>query len=94
MRHPLHVAVPVSPPAAAAPRAAVRHRKPRRDSALRAGMAGLVRVPPARRLAAGLGLAGVLVATALTAWVEPAAPVAPDRVPAGRSSTFAQVSRD
>lgn len=94
MRHPLHVAVPVSPPDGAAPRAAARHRKPRREPVPRAVMAGLVRVPPARRLAAGLGLAGVLVATALTAWVEPAAPVAPDRVPAGRSSTFAQVSRD
>ncbi|GLX37368.1 hypothetical protein Sros01_34410 [Streptomyces roseochromogenus] len=94
MRHPLHVAVPVSPPDGAVPRAAARHRKPRPESVPRAALAGLVRVPPARRLAAGLGLAGVLVATALTAWVEPAAPVAPDRVPAGRSSTFAQVSRD
>ncbi|GAA3241626.1 hypothetical protein Slala03_11340 [Streptomyces lavendulae subsp. lavendulae] len=94
MRHPLHVAVPVSPPDGAVPRAAARHRKPRPDSVPRAALAGLARVPPARRLAAGLGLAGVLVATALTAWVEPAAPVAPDRVPAGRSSTFAQVSRD
>ncbi|MDH6542113.1 hypothetical protein ACFXJO_42310 [Streptomyces lavendulae] len=94
MRHPLHIAVPVSPPGGAPPRGAARHRKPRPDSAARAALAGLARVPPARRLAAGLGLAGVLVATALTAWVDPAAPVAPDRVPAGRSSTFAQVSRD
>ncbi|MET9692130.1 hypothetical protein ABZY81_27215 [Streptomyces sp. NPDC006514] len=33
-----------------------------------------------------------LAATVLTAAVDPAAPVAPDRVPARQSSTFAQVS--
>ncbi len=97
MRHPLHVplSVPVGAPApapAAAP--AARHRKPRRPSALRAGVAALAAVPPARRLAAGLGLASVLAATALTATVDPAAPVAPDREPARQSSTFAQVSGD
>ncbi|MEU9005508.1 hypothetical protein [Streptomyces sp. NPDC048551] len=70
MRHPLHVAVPVTPPGPrAAARPAARHRRPRRDSALRAGAAAPARVPPARRLAAGLGLTCVLVATALTALV-------------------------
>ncbi|MEU9176627.1 hypothetical protein AB0C90_07220 [Streptomyces sp. NPDC048550] len=64
-------------------RAQARHRKPRRSSALRAGAAALASVPPARRLA-----------TVLTATVDPAAPVAPDRVPARESSTFAQVSGD
>lgn len=33
-------------------------------------------------------------ATVLTAAVDPAAPVAPDRVPARQSSTFAQLSGD
>ncbi|MCX4629992.1 hypothetical protein [Streptomyces sp. NBC_01443] len=101
MRHPLHVplSVPVGAAAFAAPvpsarRAQARHRKPRRPSALRAGAAALASVPPARRLAAGLGLASVLAATVLTATVDPAAPVAPDRVPARESSTFAQVSGD
>ncbi|WP_328762689.1 MULTISPECIES: hypothetical protein [unclassified Streptomyces] len=109
MRHPLHVplSVPVGPAnAAAAPaaragsvragsvRSAARHRKPRRVSVLRVGAAALAAVPPARRLAAGLGLASVLAATALTATVDPAAPVAPDRAPARQSSTFAQVSGD
>ncbi|MFE5536501.1 hypothetical protein [Streptomyces sp. NPDC056492] len=102
MRHPLHVplSVPVGAPGAAAPAPATpavpatRHRGHRRPSALRAGAAVLAAVPPARRLAAGLGLAGVLAATALTATVNPAAPVAPDRVPARQSSTFAQVSGD
>ncbi|MFB7053668.1 hypothetical protein ACFCXT_11210 [Streptomyces vinaceus] len=106
MRHPLHVplSVPVAAPAAPAPAApappapavvpAARHRGHRRPSALRAGMAALAAVPPARRLAAGLGLASVLAATALTATVNPAVPVAPDRVPARQSSTFAQVSGD
>lgn len=102
MRHPLHVplSVPVGAPDAApaglartVPSAA-RHRRPGRPSALRAGAAALAAVPPARRLAAGLGLASVLAATALTATVNPAAPVAPDRVPARQSSTFAQVSGD
>ncbi|MFD7837337.1 hypothetical protein [Streptomyces sp. NPDC059761] len=95
MRHPLHV--PLSVPVGAAapvPAAAARHRGPRRPSALRAGVAALAAVPPARRLAAGLGLASVLAATALTATVNPAAPVAPDREPARQSSTFAQVSGD
>ncbi|MFE2551033.1 hypothetical protein ACFXGI_21165 [Streptomyces sp. NPDC059355] len=103
MRHPLHVplSVPVggatsapipAPVPASVP--AARHRKPRRHSALRAGAAALAAVPPARRLAAGLGLASVLAATVLTATVNPAAPVAPDRVPARQSSTFAQVSGD
>lgn len=107
MRHPLHIAlsvpaplsvplsvplsahlsVPLPVPAPAGP-AAARHRKP---PAWRAGAAA---VPPGRRLAAGLGLVSVLAATVLTATVDPAAPVAPDRVPAGRSSTFAQVSGD
>ncbi|MET9318869.1 hypothetical protein ABZX75_01525 [Streptomyces sp. NPDC003038] len=48
----------------------------------------------ANRVAAGLGLASVLAATMLTAAVDPAAPVAPDRAPAWESSTFAQVSGD
>ncbi|MFF4847420.1 hypothetical protein [Streptomyces sp. NPDC001194] len=99
MRHPLHVplSVPVGGPTSApepVPVPANRHRKPRRSSAVRAGAAALAAVPPARRLAAGLGLASVLAATALTATVDPAAPVAPDRVPARQSSTFAQVSGD
>ncbi|MET9605446.1 hypothetical protein ABZZ17_10310 [Streptomyces sp. NPDC006512] len=94
MRHPLHVTLPPSATAPAVPVGPARHRKPRRESVLRAGLDALARVPPARRLAAGLGLAGVLVATGLTAVVDPAAPVAPDRVPARQSSTFAQVSGD
>ncbi|MFF3649859.1 hypothetical protein ACFYXV_14560 [Streptomyces sp. NPDC002181] len=102
MRHPLHVplSVPVAAPGAAAPAPAApavpaaRHRGHRRPSALRTGAAALAAVPPARRLAAGLGLASVLAATALTATVNPAAPAAPDRVPARQSSTFAQVSGD
>ncbi|MFI1281602.1 hypothetical protein ACH4U5_12735 [Streptomyces sp. NPDC020858] len=95
MRHPLHVAlsVPVPVPAGATAPSAARHRKPRRPSAVRAGLAALA-VPPARRLAAGLGAASMLAATVLTAVVDPAAPVAPDRVPARQSSTFAQVSGD
>ncbi|MFD3324711.1 hypothetical protein [Streptomyces sp. NPDC058701] len=103
MRHPLHIAlsvptppsvplsaplsVPLPVPAPAGP-APARHRKP---PAWRSAAAA---VPPARRLAAGLGLVSVLAATVLTATVDPAAPAAPDRVPAGRSSTFAQVSGD
>ncbi|WKD34760.1 hypothetical protein [Streptomyces xanthophaeus] len=94
MRHPLHVALSV-PVGAEAPAVAVaRHRKPRRPSPVRAALAALARVPPARRLAAGLGAASVLAATVLTAAVDPAAPVAPDRVPARQTSTFAQVSGD
>ncbi|MFC9818473.1 hypothetical protein ACFWG6_06480 [Streptomyces erythrochromogenes] len=93
MRHPLHVAlsVPVGVPAPA-PATAARHRKPRRPSPVRSALAALALVPPAGRLAAGLGAASVLAATVLTAVVDPAAPVAPDRVPARQSSTFAQVS--
>lgn len=93
MRHPLHVAlsVPVGVPAPA-PAPAARHRKPRRPSPVRSALAALALVPPAGRLAAGLGAASVLAATVLTAVVDPAAPVAPDRVPARQSSTFAQVS--
>ncbi|MFF4387019.1 hypothetical protein ACFY0G_09570 [Streptomyces sp. NPDC001552] len=93
MRHPLHVALPV-PVGAEAPAAAAaaRHRKPRRPSPVRAALAALACVPPAQRLAAGLGAVSVLAATVLTAAVDPAAPVAPDRVPARQSSTFAQVS--
>ncbi|MET9464139.1 hypothetical protein ABZY44_04795 [Streptomyces sp. NPDC006544] len=97
MRHPLHVALPVSvragaePPAG--PPAAARHRRPRTPP-LRAVRAVLASVPPARRLAAGLGLASVLAATVLTAAVDPASPAAPDRAPARQSSTFAQVSGD
>ncbi|MFJ7268194.1 hypothetical protein ACIQV3_16350, partial [Streptomyces sp. NPDC099050] len=72
---------------------AARHRRPRRSPA-RAVRAALGSVPPARRLAAGLGLASVLAASVLTVAVDPSAPVAPDRAPAGRSSTFAQVSGD
>ncbi|MCY0944444.1 hypothetical protein [Streptomyces antarcticus] len=99
MRHPLHIALsvpaplsvplyaPLAGPALAGP-APARHRKPSPWRSVAAA------VPPARRLAAGLGLVSVLAATALTAAVDPAAPVAPDRVPAGRSSTFAQVSGD
>lgn len=105
MRHPLHIAlsvpaplsvpltapaplsVPLTAPAPAGP-AAARHRKP---SPWRSAAAA---VPPARRLAAGLGLVSVLAATVLTAAVDPAAPVAPDRAPARQSSTFAQVSGD
>ncbi|QES50266.1 hypothetical protein DEJ50_23000 [Streptomyces venezuelae] len=89
-RHPLHMAVAVTPPDSgwgahgrAAPGRA-RHRKP---SALPGLLAA---VPPARRLAAGLGLASVLAATVLTAALEPAAPVAPDRVPARETSSLAQ----
>ncbi|MFB7181224.1 hypothetical protein ACFCYI_26395 [Streptomyces sp. NPDC056257] len=93
MRHPLHVALSV-PVGAKAPAAAARHRKPRGPSVVRAGLAALASVPPARRLAAGLGAASVLAASLLTAVVDPAAPVAPDRAPAGQSSTFAQVSGD
>ncbi|MFI8385917.1 hypothetical protein [Streptomyces sp. NPDC085540] len=96
MRHPLHVAlsVPVGAeaPAAAVAVAAARHRKPRRPSPVRAALFALASVPPAQRLAAGLGAVSVLAATVLTAAVDPAAPVAPDRVPALQSSTFAQVS--
>ncbi|MGW5850100.1 hypothetical protein ACWFQ8_19485 [Streptomyces sp. NPDC055254] len=95
MRHPLHIAlsapVPVGAPAGRRRTAPPRHRKP---SAARTGLAALAAVPPARRLAAGLGLAGVLAASVLTAAVDPAAPVAPDRAPARQSSTFAQVSGD
>ncbi|MER6389314.1 hypothetical protein ACFXEL_27080 [Streptomyces sp. NPDC059382] len=94
MRHPLHVALPVSVPAVPVRAAAARHRGPRRPSVLRAGVAALASVPPARRLAAGLGLVSVLAASALTAAVDPASPVAPDRAPARQSSTFAQVSDD
>ncbi|MFD7782935.1 hypothetical protein ACFV4Q_07585 [Streptomyces nojiriensis] len=95
MRHPLHVALSV-PVGAEAPAAAAvaRHRKPRRPSPVRVALAALASVPPARRLAAGLGAASVLAATVLTATVDPAAPVAPDRVPARQSSTFAKVSGD
>ncbi|WP_158709895.1 hypothetical protein [Streptomyces katrae] len=93
MRHPLHVPLSV-PVGAAAPAPTARHRGPRRPSALRAGAAALASVPPARRLAAGLGLVSVLAATVLTATVDPAAPAAPDRVPGRESSTFAQVSGD
>lgn len=98
MRHPLHVALPVPVPVpvgAEAPVAATaRHRKPRRPSPVRVARAALASVPPARRLAAGLGAVSVLAATVLTAAVDPAAPVAPDRVPARQSSTFAQLSGD
>ncbi|MFF3016442.1 hypothetical protein [Streptomyces sp. NPDC057939] len=97
MRHPLHVALPLSATATAivtAAPAAGRHRKPRRESLVRVGLGAAARVPAPRRLAAGLGLAGALIATALTAVVDPAAPVAPDRVPARQSSTFAQDSGD
>lgn len=102
MRHPLHVALSVSVPAVSAPAgrgagpavaAVARHRRPRTSPA-RVVRAALASVPPARRLVAGLGLASVLAASALTVVVDPSAPVAPDRVPSGRSSTFAQVSRD
>ncbi len=79
MRHPLHVALSV-PVGVTAPAPAARHRKPRRPSPVRTALAALARVPPAGRLAA------------LTAVVDPAAPVAPDRAPARQSSTFAQVS--
>ncbi|AWZ03304.1 MULTISPECIES: hypothetical protein [unclassified Streptomyces] len=98
MRHPLHVALSVPPPArtaaAAGPgAAAARHRRPRTSPA-HTVLAALARVRPARRLAAGLGLASVLAASVLTAAVDPSAPVAPDRAPARQSSTFAQVSGD
>ncbi|MBT2449070.1 hypothetical protein J7F03_18605 [Streptomyces sp. ISL-43] len=99
MRNPLHVALSVSvPPGATAPAgpaapAAARHRRPRTSPA-HAAWTALARVPPARRLAAGLGLASVLAASVLTAAVDPSAPVAPDRAPARQSSTFAQVSGD
>ncbi|MCX4525760.1 MULTISPECIES: hypothetical protein [unclassified Streptomyces] len=89
------MSAPVSAPApSTASAAAPRHRKPRGPSALRAGAVALACVPPGRRVAAGLGLASVLAATVLTAAVDPAAPVAPDRVPARQTSTFAQVSGD
>ncbi|WP_330330279.1 hypothetical protein OHS33_11435 [Streptomyces sp. NBC_00536] len=105
MRHPLHIALPVAgpvtgpvagpeagaPTARAARAARARHRKPPAHLAL---WAALSAVPPARRVAAGLGLASVLAATVLTAAVEPSAPVAPDRNPAAPSSNLAQVSRD
>ncbi|WP_405493129.1 hypothetical protein [Streptomyces sp. NBC_00096] len=84
---PFGAAAPPAPPVAA------RHRRPR-TSPVRVALAALVSVPPARRLAAGLGLASVLAASVLTVAVEPSAPVAPDRAPARRSSTFAQVSGD
>ncbi|WP_329385884.1 hypothetical protein OG625_26355 [Streptomyces sp. NBC_01351] len=83
MRHPLHV--PLSVPVAAVPKA--RHRRPSRPSVLAS-------VRPAQRLAVGLGLASVLAASVLTAAVDPAAPVAPDRVADRQSSTFAQVFGD
>ncbi|MER7760654.1 hypothetical protein [Streptomyces sp. NPDC097619] len=41
-------------------------------------------MPPRVRAAAALGLAGAVVATVLTAVVDPAAPVAPDRVAPAR----------
>ncbi|MER5730027.1 hypothetical protein ABT084_17070 [Streptomyces sp. NPDC002138] len=104
MRHPLHVALPVAGPVSAAPparsaaRARARHRKPPVRFALPGALASvpaaLASVPAARRVAAGLGLASVLAATVLTAVVEPSAPAAPDRSPAGQSSNLAQVSRD
>lgn len=97
MRHPLHVAVSVSPSVGAVgqavPAVAARHRRPR-TSPVHAVLAALGSVPPARRLAAGLGLASVLAASVLTVAVDPAAPAAPDRAPARQSSTFAQVSGD
>ncbi|MFJ7590334.1 hypothetical protein ACIQZO_23700 [Streptomyces sp. NPDC097617] len=93
MRHPLHVALSV-PVGAGAPATRARHRKPGRHSPVRAGLAALARIPPARRLAAGLGVVSVLAASVLTAAVDPAAPVAPDRVPARQTSTFAQLSGD
>ncbi|MFD9729897.1 hypothetical protein [Streptomyces sp. NPDC059072] len=89
MRHPLHVAVPVPVAAPVAVSVSVeaapgaRHRKPRRSVVP-------VSAGPGQCLAVGLGLAGVLAATVLTAVLDPAAPVAPDR----RSSTFAQLSGD
>ncbi|WP_327262379.1 hypothetical protein OG444_13325 [Streptomyces sp. NBC_01232] len=92
MRHPLHVALSV-PVGAEAP-AVARHRKPRGPSPVRTVLAALASVPPARRLAAGLGAVSVLAASVLTVAVDPAAPVAPDRVPARQSSTFAQLSGD
>ncbi|WP_371615782.1 hypothetical protein [Streptomyces sp. NBC_00454] len=100
MRHPLHVALSVSVPAVSVPvgpgpavAAVARHRRPRTSPAHMA-RAALACVPPARRLAAGLGLASVLAASVLTVVVDPAAPAAPDRVPSSGTSTFAQVSRD
>ncbi|MEV8534341.1 hypothetical protein [Streptomyces sp. NPDC051211] len=99
-RHPLHVAlaVPVYGGAAAAGAGAVvgraRHRRP---STVLPAVRTVVRaavLPPARRLAAGLGLASVLAATVLTAALDPSAPVAPDRVPAGESSSLAQETGD
>ncbi|MFJ6941057.1 hypothetical protein [Streptomyces sp. NPDC101132] len=68
-----------------------RHRKPPAAPALL--RRALAAVPPAQRLAAGLALASALSATAVTAFVDPAAPAAPDRSPAGTSS-LAQFSRD
>ncbi|MFI8340162.1 hypothetical protein ACIF8W_08795 [Streptomyces sp. NPDC085639] len=93
MRHPLHVALSV-PVGSGGPATTARHRRPRRPSPVRAALAALASVPPTRRLAAGLGAASVLAASVLTAAVDPAAPVAPDRVPARQTSTFAQVSGD
>ncbi|MFG2976409.1 hypothetical protein ACGFYY_25940 [Streptomyces sp. NPDC048331] len=98
MRHPLHVALPVPVGAEAPVAATARHRKPRRPSPVRVALAAPASVPPARRLAAGLGVSSVVAATVLTAAVDPAAPVAPDRVqdrgPVRQSSTFAQLSGD
>ncbi|MFJ7203178.1 hypothetical protein ACIQWR_06540 [Streptomyces sp. NPDC098789] len=102
MRHPLHVALSVgaaeavasvsaAPPVRPVPAARARHRKPPVRLAL---LGALASVPAGHRVAAGLGLASVLAATMLTATVEPSAPVAPDRIPAGASSNLAQVSRD
>ncbi|MFF4009094.1 hypothetical protein [Streptomyces sp. NPDC001717] len=93
MRHPLHVAVPVPVAAPVAVSVSVeaapgaRHRKPRRSVVP-------VSAGPGQCLAVGLGLAGVLAATVLTAVLDPAAPVAPDRATDRRSSTFAQLSGD
>ncbi|MFF9910509.1 hypothetical protein [Streptomyces sp. NPDC013457] len=47
-----------------------------------------------RQVAAGLLAAGALAATFLTAAVEPAAPPAPDRSPAGTTSDVYQLSGD
>ncbi|MFB7464304.1 hypothetical protein ACFCZ1_12545 [Streptomyces sp. NPDC056224] len=80
MRHPLHITLSVPVPAP--------------DPAVTGRAAARHRKPSPVRLAAGLGLASVLAASVLTAAVDPRAPEAPDRVPAGRSSTFAQLSGD
>ncbi|MBT2478261.1 hypothetical protein [Streptomyces sp. ISL-94] len=94
MRHPLHIAlsVPAAVPAAASAPvpAAVPAPAPGRHRRRSAPAS----VSPAQRLAAGLGLASVPAVSVLTAVVEPAAPVAPDRAPARQSSTFAQLSGD